>query len=61
MKLLFTNEGLRAKVSTDPNNEPMAGGIPDPVDLLRVRLQAMMDAYERRVRSDCKTPAEIAA
>ena len=61
MKLLPSNEALRAKIASDPADEPLAGGIPDPVDLLRVRLQAMMDAYERRVRSDCKTPAEIAA
>lgn len=61
MKLLFSNEALRAKIASDPADEPMAGAFPDPIDLLRVRLQAMMDAYERRVRSDCRSPADLAA
>lgn len=61
MKLLFSNEALRAKIASDPDDEPVAGGTPDPVDLLRLRLQAMMDAYERRVRTDCRSPADLAA
>jgi hypothetical protein len=60
MKLLGSNEALRAKIASDPDDEPMAGAFPDPIDLLRVRLQAMMDAYERRVRTDCRSPAELA-
>ena len=27
MKLLFTNEGLRRKIASDPNDEPTAGGL----------------------------------
>lgn len=60
MKLLGSNEALREKIASDPADEPMAGAFPDPIDLLRVRLQAMMDAYERRVRTDCRSPAELA-
>ena len=61
MILLGSNKSLAEKIAGDPDDEPMAGAFPDPIDLLRVRLQAMMNAYERRVRSDCRNPAEIAA
>jgi transcriptional regulator with XRE-family HTH domain len=30
MKLLFTPEGLRRKIATDPEDEPTAGGFPEP-------------------------------
>lgn len=60
MKLLGDNETLARQIARDPDDEPMAGSFPDPIDLLRVRLQAMMDAYERRVRTDCRSHAELA-
>jgi hypothetical protein len=51
MKLQFSDESLRRKIPTDPDDEPTAGGpAPNP---LAQPLRDLMAAYERRVRSDC--------
>jgi hypothetical protein len=61
MKLLGDNETLARQIASDPPDEPMAGGDPrdEAIDLLRLRLQAMMDAYERRVRTACRSEADL--
>lgn len=61
MELLMTNDGLRRKIATDPDDEPTAGGPPSREDQLAQALREMMAAFERRVRSDCKTEDELAA
>jgi len=53
MKLLFTKEGLRRKIATDPDDEPTAGNVPTREDRLEVALRDLMLAYQRRVMTDC--------
>lgn len=66
MDLKPSNELLRRKIASDPDDEPTAGNVPtrverlaDELDDFRVALREMMDAYERRVRSDCTTPQQL--
>lgn len=59
MKLRFTDDGLRRKIPTDPDGEPTAGNVPTRVENLESALLDMMNAYERRVRTDC-TPEQLA-
>lgn len=61
MKLLGDNKALAQKIARDPDDEPTAGNVPTRVEQLEGALREMMAAYERRVRSDCKTEAQLAA
>lgn len=58
MKLLFTKEGLRRKIMTDPDDEPTAGNVPTREQQLEHALIEMMSAYQRRVLTDCTTPEQ---
>lgn len=57
MKLLFSKDGLRRKIMSDPDDEPTAGNM--PLDPVREALCNLMAAYERRVRSACNNAEEL--
>jgi hypothetical protein len=41
MKLLFTNDWLRRKILSDPDDEPSAGGEPEPIDWKAAYVEAL--------------------
>ena len=55
----MSNESLRRQLAADPDDEPTAGNVPTREERLESALIDMMNAYERRVRTDC-TPEQLA-
>lgn len=56
---LLGMKNLAQKIAADPDDEPTAGNVPTREQRLETALRDMMAAYERRVRSECRTLTDL--